>query len=280
MSKKLIRPTDTENEQITSARIEEIIGEVSDETLDSLFHKLGNTEPLEKYGSLTIGQCVALAYINSNTNGEYDAKKLATFYMLVMKDILRGELQARHPDTLISFTDYSDMVTGGMYRYIKMEPPFCPTGKWLVHFDKYKQWCGSKDFKIDFSKVPVLLSKLKKTELSTEQTLPCATDNKNDETNHDRLLADLFDPVTVPALEKMFSTNENKWKGWTERAARNGLKAARQDRAMFNPYLAGMWFLNKGVNGWDLARFYRVLANNLPERSLDLKHLLVDSSID
>ena len=86
-------------------------------------------------------------------------------------------------------------------------------------------------------------------------------------------LAALFDPVPVSALEKMFPA-QNKWKNWAERAARNGLKAARSGRGFFNPYQAAEWFLKKGVADWDLARCNRALANNLPPRSIDRKYLL------
>ena len=97
--------------------------------------------------------------------------------------------------------------------------------------------------------------------------------------DHDQKLAGLFDPVTVAQLEKMFPTQgkdeHGKWRGWADRAARNGLKtAARDGRATFNPYRAAIWWLKNGPEGWDLARCHRALANNLPARSMDFKHLL------
>ncbi|NOU12705.1 MAG: hypothetical protein HOO92_01880, partial [Methylococcaceae bacterium] len=49
----------------------------------------------------------------------------------------------------------------------------------------------------------------------------------------------------------------------------NGLIKAREQRGLFNPYLAALWFLQRGVDDWDLARCNRVLAKNLPERSKD-----------
>lgn len=93
----------------------------------------------------------------------------------------------------------------------------------------------------------------------------------------DASLAALFDPVPVNALEKTFPAN-GQWTAWAERAKRNGLKdAAKEDRGLFNPYKAAMWFVKQGINGWDLARCYRVLGNNLPARSLDSKHLFTDN---
>jgi hypothetical protein len=89
----------------------------------------------------------------------------------------------------------------------------------------------------------------------------------------DRMVADLFDPVSVAALSKMFP--DDKWPSLAERARRNGLDVARTGRRVFNPYLAATWWLNRQKpTGWDLARVRRTLANNLPTRSLDLKHLV------
>lgn len=91
-------------------------------------------------------------------------------------------------------------------------------------------------------------------------------------------LVSLFDPVTTEALSKMFPTpktdSTKKWKEWQYRAKKNGLINSRVSNSMFNPYKAGMWFLTRKIEGWDLARVNRVLGNNLPTRSLDEKHLL------
>lgn len=90
--------------------------------------------------------------------------------------------------------------------------------------------------------------------------------------DNDELLSELFEPVTVESLEKMFPCG--KWKNWAGKAKKNGLINSRVVRAKFNPYKAAIWFLTKGENGWDLARCYRVLSNSLPARSMDKKHLL------
>ena len=96
----------------------------------------------------------------------------------------------------------------------------------------------------------------------------------------DAKLAALFDDVTVENLAKMFTTSNvetkslSKWKAWQNNAKENGLIEARQGHGKFNPYKAGLWFLTKKIQGWDTARLYRTLANNLPARSLDDKYLL------
>lgn len=92
--------------------------------------------------------------------------------------------------------------------------------------------------------------------------------------DHDKILAALFDPVPVESLEKMFPAM-GKWRAWADKANANGLKAAaKEQRGTFNPYKAGVWFVSKGVEGWDNARLNRTLANNLPARSHDDAHLL------
>ena len=71
----------------------------------------------------------------------------------------------------------------------------------------------------------------------------------------------------------MFPAN-GKWIISVDHAKAKGLIDARQGRRMFNPYRAGLWFVNKGNIGWDLARLHRVLAKNLPARSKDEARLL------
>lgn len=90
----------------------------------------------------------------------------------------------------------------------------------------------------------------------------------------DKELADLFDPVGKAQLEAMFPDG-GKWKAHAEHAKRNGLESAREGRGLFNPYLAARWWLGKRRPvGWTWERCLRKLTNNLPSRSLDSKHLL------
>lgn len=87
-------------------------------------------------------------------------------------------------------------------------------------------------------------------------------------------LAALFDPVRVATLEALFPDG-GKWEKYAERAARNGLIAARVERGIFNPYRAARWWLDtQAPPGWKWERCARVLANNLPSRSRDCRHLL------
>lgn len=108
------------------------------------------------------------------------------------------------------------------------------------------------------------------TAIQNDVPWTCATPSDDD---RDKTLSTLFDLVPVASLEKTFPAN-GKWKAWAEKAKSNGLIDARLGRAMFNPYIAGKWFVKKGANGWDDARLMRVLANNLPARSRDEKYQL------
>lgn len=95
----------------------------------------------------------------------------------------------------------------------------------------------------------------------------------------DEVLATLFDPVSTEQLAKMFPVGKAdisfaQWKLWQDKAKANGLIGSRVGRGRFNPFIAGEWFVKKGAEGWDNARLYRALSNNLPPRSKDNKHLL------
>jgi hypothetical protein len=90
-------------------------------------------------------------------------------------------------------------------------------------------------------------------------------------------LAALFDPVKRAQLETMFPAG-GKWVSYADHAGRNGLIEAKAGRGLFNPYKAARWWLTTGPDGWSWERCIRRLANNLPDRSLDLKHLLTGNN--
>ena len=122
--------------------------------------------------------------------------------------------------------------------------------------------------------------KLKIEHVSQSKQIVLDTDNTDENKEQEPTLEscnikydELFDPVPVEALEKMFPAN-GEWAKWADKAKVTGLIDARQGRAKFNPYIAGNWFVAKGHEGWDTARLRRTLANNLPTRSLDYAYLL------
>lgn len=93
------------------------------------------------------------------------------------------------------------------------------------------------------------------------------------EQREDDELAALFDPVRVATLEAIFPAG-GRWKSWVERAKANGLINARVSNGRYNPYRAGRWFLDRGIDGWSQSRINRKLAAELPKRSKDSADLL------
>lgn len=147
-----------------------------------------------------------------------------------------------------------------------------PDGIGDIHYSA--PWYDRTGKIIEFTKFVILRDELKRLKQAIQNeepdSPPIATPAFDDP---DEKLAALFDPAPKETLEKMFPAN-GKWTIWADHAKANGLIDARQGRRMFNPYRAGLWFVNKGNIGWDLARLHRVLAKNLPARSKDEARLL------
>lgn len=90
----------------------------------------------------------------------------------------------------------------------------------------------------------------------------------------DAKFAKLFPLAAPAALESMFPAN-GKWAAWALRAGRTELKLARRGRALFNPYLAAIWWLvTKKPEGWDNEKCLKVLAKNYPSETEDHHELL------
>lgn len=89
-------------------------------------------------------------------------------------------------------------------------------------------------------------------------------------------ICDLFDAMNQAEIAALFEkVSQDDWKNHFERAARNGLKEARQGDAspyQYNPAKVADWLVCKGLYARDYAD--RRLANNLPKRSKDYKHLI------
>jgi hypothetical protein len=150
-----------------------------------------------------------------------------------------------------------------------------------VLLPEFAKWCVDIGQSIIGQSIPQELAALAKDNpqaapAATVEALLITTPAADEEPDPDEKLSALFDPVPAEALEKMFPA-KGKWKSWAEKAKSNGLIDARIKRGMFNPYKAAVWFVNRGMEGWDLSRCYRTLANNLPARSIDDKHLLTHS---
>ena len=255
-----------------------------DESMPFLFEKLGDLSALRNHGCLTVAQCALLvpAILSSERPG--DASEMAAHYLqLALLDIGHGELCPKHPETLLPYSQYLRMAEAGMFSVDCEEMPVANAG-WLVSLDEAERWFQSKGaVSVKFDGLKAELAKMNAAaeeaadtsaqEAALAAPVESATPAHAVDRDADEVLAALFDPVRIEALEKMFPASNN-WQHWSERAKRNGLDAAREKRGLFNPYRAAMWFLKQGWPGWDMARCNRTLAANLPARSKDQKHLL------
>ena len=168
--------------------------------------------------------------------------------------ILEGHLQAREQTTGFPAPIKAD--NGFPYQYVSKDD----VNKWLVTQGVTYSWDPEMTVVLEDASL----------EPTTLEDRPEPDQPAN---NPEMSLAELFDPVRVEVLESIFPAG-GRWKNWAERAKRNGLIRARVSLKYFNPYLAGEWFLKQGVEGWSQARFNRTLSNNLPSRSVDMKHRL------
>jgi len=203
-------------------------------------------------------------------------------------------LEAGNSDALVGL-DFDSNTTHKVRRFsptIKRDPydfaeMFADPAAWnkKTETDYHDVKISDVKLVVKHSELMSLVERAAESEANAEQswrtpanTIAATVEAGPTNTSADEALATLFDPVSVAVLAKMFSTDKQctteQWEKWAERAARNGLKDARDGRKTFNPYKAGMWFLTKGTSGWDIARCKRVLANNLPDRSRDEAHQL------
>lgn len=83
----------------------------------------------------------------------------------------------------------------------------------------------------------------------------------------------LFDPMIQKAIKLQFNlVTESDWTKYFNRAARNGLKDIREKGGRYNPAKIGEWLVKNGL--YTQEQVDRKLANGLPARSKDKKHLI------
>ncbi|WP_295624623.1 hypothetical protein [uncultured Nitrosomonas sp.] len=113
-----------------------------------------------------------------------------------------------------------------------------------------------------------------KSEIETENTKP-NTELIPDEPLKPEIY-DLFDAMNKAGITALFEkVTQDKWKIHFERAARNGLKCARQGDVrpfQYNPAKVADWLVTEGLCTREYAD--RKLKNNLPNRSKDMKHVI------
>jgi hypothetical protein len=270
------------------AYLHEGIEKVVDESMPFLYEKLGDLSPPKKHRCFTLAQCAILLCMHNNVEKPDRTEDATTFVMLALKDVAHGKLQVLHPETLLPWSEYLEMIKAGMYG--KDNPLYAPvvTAGWLVHIDEAEKWYRSKGLAINLSEVRSDLDKLDENNTSQNQT---AEETKNDSLNHessnqenwcnlfDEDQCSLFDPLTKKQIKVLFtSISKEDWADYFERAKRNGLFHARQTPDgvnQYNPARVADWLIGNGHCRRDHA--IRLLAKNLPPRSIQNREYFLDS---
>ena len=222
--------------------------------------------------SITPEDGFKVVQINSNLNGEKFARHpmtarwlLATYASNKMINRIVGSIETGELK-LLNFEDKAPITEEQLDTL-------------LLSLSQVHQASAGSDGLMDW------LSRLPHTSTDAMETLQTESEAKAapvpatpNEQLVDEEFASWFDDVSYQQLAEMFKEdadtvrNERIWRSYRDEAHKNGLKAARVERAKFNPYRAGLWWLDrKSPTGWNMARMYRTLANNLPVRSLEHK---------
>jgi hypothetical protein len=166
------------------------------------------------------------------------------------------------------------------------------TARWLIGADIHSQWrkeisaaINKQELKllkrgsllpVTSEDLEVLLSSMPHIE-SNAATVPAIRTEKLIEEE----LSSLFNGVSKQQLAAMFNVNQdttdalNLWSGYIRQANKNDLKKARISHGKYNPYKAGIWWLDKKKpKGWTLEKLNIRLAKNLPERSKGMESRL------
>lgn len=112
----------------------------------------GRLGEITRPGFLTVGQCALLIpatqHAERQTAPQALAEAVAAYVMLIQRDIAHSDLQARHPDTLLPYTEYLKMAQSGLYGDDGRDMPMPDMG-WLIAFEDAEQWYASKGFAVD-----------------------------------------------------------------------------------------------------------------------------------
>lgn len=264
-----------------------------DESMPFLFDKLGDLSQLINHRCFTLGQCSVLLCMHNNTEKPDRSEDAASFVMLAFHDVSKGKLQVLHPETLLPWSEYLEMIKAGMYD--EDNPLSAPmvTAGWLVRVEEAVRWWESKGLPIDLSEVLSDLDKLEKSNaienqgdcnpLSEESKFNSLNSDSNNEEIPSKLFDEdqykIFDPLRKEQIKGLFPlVSEDRWKNYFERAARNGLSDARQTpkaKNQYNPARVAEWLFDRGH--YQRNHLVRILAKNLPKRSVEHRESFLDS---
>lgn len=250
----------------------------SDEYIDEsmlAIEEITNLNLLEKHGCFTIAQCAALLCLHNGTDrADGSDEDMGTYIMLAFNDIRLGKLQVLHPETLLPWIEYMEMLKAGMYcDDVKELFPMITAG-WLVRIDECGGWCRSKGFNFDMSVLKSELEESMKEAISKFNSTPKDTvinkgnyhSSDDDSFSEEECL--LFDPLTKKQIEQLFTAVSDKdWEKFFDKALRNGLASARHGEKpyKYNPASVANWLNCEGKYRPDALA--RILSKNLPARS-------------
>jgi len=158
-------------------------------------------------GFLTVGQCALI--IPAVRNSVKDMGIVATsdvaaaYLMLIQRDIVHQELEVRHPQTMLSYSEYLKMAASGMYGKDGRDMPFPDMG-WLVHIDEARRWYDAKGFDVDVSNVKADMEAMRAASLDSETSenatgvAPKQRSQAQDEAILDLLQNKGYDPLALP----------------------------------------------------------------------------------
>jgi hypothetical protein len=132
-----------------------------DESMPFLFDKFGDARALKEHGCLTVAQCALLVPAMLTADKPGDASEMAAHWLqLALLDIGHGELNPKHPETHLPYSQYQRMTEAGMYG-IDGEGMPMPTADWLVSLDEAEAWFTSKNIKVNFDGVRADLERMR-----------------------------------------------------------------------------------------------------------------------
>lgn len=227
------------------------IEKIIDESIPFLFEQLGDLSPLKKHECFTVAQCALLLCMHNNTEKPNRSEDAATYIMLALDDIKRGDLQVIHPETLLSWKEYMNMIQAGMYSSdSELQAPMVTTG-WLVRLDECEKWYCAKGLKLDMSAVKSDLEVMKKKGVPNS------------------VKAEVTKGITTQQVAEAFCglhyDSGAKWKkylgdppGWLEKCRLlKGIKGSRNKSGIWNPIKIALELLGKGVSEVELNHIFK-----------------------
>lgn len=232
------------------ARLHDDIEKITEESM-LFIEGLRDTSQLKKHGCLTVAQCAILLCMHNNTEKPDRTEDAATYIMLALHDIKLGKLHVLHPETLLPWVEYMNMIQAGMYSSDnELQAPMVTAG-WLVRLDECEKWYHSKGLGIDLSTVKSDLEIISKNAVSisakTEVTGGITTQQ------------------VVDAFCGLYYDNRNKWKKyladppkWLEKCRLSrGAKGSRIKSGIWNPVKIAAELLDKGVSEEKLNQVFK-----------------------